>query len=148
MRGLAVLAGALALLASAAHAQSPRVLDPFETLTPWTADASTDVSSAISAVPGHDGRAMRLSYDFNGRSGYAFAARAIDLDVPDNYEISFWLRGEMAPNTLEIKFADASGDNVHWRQIRGFQATPGWTRHTIKKRQITRAWGPNPDHTF
>ncbi len=134
--------------AGAAHAQSSRVLDPFETLTPWTAAASTDVSSTLSAVDGHDGRAMRLTYDFNGRSGYAFAARAIDLDVPDNYEISFWLRGEMAPNTLEIKFVDASGDNVHWRQIRGFQASPDWTRYTIKKRQIIRAWGPNPDHTF
>jgi hypothetical protein len=143
------LAATVALaFAGAAHAQSTRVLDSFETLTPWAADASTDVSSAISAVAGHDGRAMRLTYDFNGRSGYAFVARAIDLDVPDNYEISFWLRGEMAPNTLEIKFVDASGDNVHWRQIRGFQATPGWTRYTIKKRQITRAWGPNPDHTF
>lgn len=135
-------------LASAAHAQSTRVLDPFETLTPWAADASTDVSSAISAVDGHDGRAMRLTWDFNGRSGYAFAARAIDLDVPDNYEISFWLRGEMQPNTLEIKFVDASGDNVHWRQIRGFQATPDWTRYVIKKRQIVRAWGPNPDPAF
>ena len=97
------------VLPSAAHAQTPRVLDPFETLTPWTADASTDVSSTITAVDGHDGRAMRLTYDFNGRSGYAFAARALDLDVPDNYEISFWLRGEMRPNTLEIKFVDASG---------------------------------------
>ena len=136
------------VLPSAAHAQTPRVLDPFETLTPWTADASTDVSSTITAVDGHDGRAMRLTYDFNGRSGYAFAARALDLDVPENYEISFWLRGEMRPNTLEIKFVDASGDNVHWRQIRGFQATPEWTRYTIKKRQIVRAWGPNPDPAF
>lgn len=149
MRLFAVLAGAVVLLmATAAQAQSTRVLDPFETLVPWTADASTDVSSAIRAVDGHDGRAMRLTYDFNGRSGYAFAARALDLDVPENYEISFWLRGEMRPNTLEIKFVDASGDNVHWRQIRGFQATPEWTRYTIKKRQIVRAWGPNPDHTF
>jgi hypothetical protein len=135
-------------LAFPAHAQPTRILDPFETLAPWTADASTDVSSAISAVDGHDGRAMRLSYDFNGRSGYAFAARAIDLDVPANYEISFWLRGEMAPNTLEIKFVDGSGDNVHWRQIRGFKANPEWTRYTIKAHQIIWAWGPNPDHTF
>jgi hypothetical protein len=124
------------------------VLDPFETLSPWTADASTDVSSAISSVAGHDGKAMRLDYDFNGVSGYAFAARPIDLDVPDNYEISFWLRGEMAPNTLEIKFVDASGDNVHWRQIRGFRANAEWTRYTLKKRQIAWAWGPNPDHSF
>ena len=85
MRVLAALAAGFALLATAVHAQPARVLDPFETLTPWTADASTDVSSTISAVDGHDGRAMRLTWDFNGRSGYAFAARALDLDVPDNY---------------------------------------------------------------
>ncbi|MBX9801399.1 MAG: discoidin domain-containing protein [Caulobacteraceae bacterium] len=148
MRAFVALVGALGLLATAAQAQSARILDPFETLTPWTADASTDVSSTLSAVDGQDGRALRLSYDFNGRSGYAFVARALDLDVPENYEISFWLRGEMAPNTLEIKFVDASGENVHWRQIRGFRATADWTRYTIKKRQIIRAWGPNPDHTF
>lgn len=143
------IAGAFALLAAGAvQAQTPRVLDAFETLTPWSADASTDVSSAIASVDGHDGKAMRLEYDFNGRSGYAFAARAIDLDVPANYEISFWLRGEMAPNTLEIKFVDASGDNVHWRQIRGFRANAEWTRYTIKARQIVWAWGPNPDRTF
>lgn len=147
MRMFALIFAALSL-ATAAEAQSVRTLDPFETLTPWAADASTDVSSAITSVPGHDGRAMRLDYDFNGVSGYAFAARAIDLDVPDNYEISFWLRGEMAPNTLEIKFVDASGDNVHWRQIRGFKANAEWTRYTIKARQIAWAWGPNPDHTF
>jgi hypothetical protein len=147
MRMFAVILVAIGL-AFPAQAQTPRALDGFETLTPWSADASTDVSSTIRAVPGHDGGAMRLDYDFNGRSGYAFAARAIDLDVPANYEISFWLRGEMQPNTLEIKFVDASGDNVHWRQIRGFKATAEWTRYTIKARQIVWAWGPNPDRTF
>lgn len=147
MRTLLLAMAALAFVAPA-HAQAPRALDTFETLTPWKADASTDVSSAISAVDGHQGRAMRLEYDFNGRSGYAFAARTLDLAVPDNYEISFWARGEMLPNTLEIKFTDASGENVHWRQVRAFQATGGWTRYVIKKRQIIWAWGPNPDRTF
>lgn len=131
-----------------AHAQTPRALDAFETLTPWSADASTDVSSTISSVAGHDGKAMRLDYDFNGRSGYAFAARAIDLSVPDNYEISFWLRGEMLPNTLEIKLVDASGDNVHWRRVERFEANGEWTRYVVKKRQIIWAWGPAPDRTF
>lgn len=131
-----------------AQAQSSRVLDGFETLSSWSADASTDVSSTISSVAGHDGRAMRLDYDFNGRSGYAFAARAIDLRVPDNYEISFWLRGDMLPNTLEIKFVDASGHNVHWRKVERFQANGEWTRYVVKKRQIVWAWGPEPDRTF
>jgi hypothetical protein len=148
MRTFLLATTAALALATAAHAQTARPLDTFETLTPWTADASTDVSSAVSEVPGHDGKAMRLSYDFNGRSGYAFAARALDLRVPENYEISFWARGEMLPNTLEIKFTDASGENVHWRQIQRFEAQGGWTRYVIKKRQIIWAWGPEPDRTF
>ncbi|WP_420471678.1 discoidin domain-containing protein [Brevundimonas sp. FT23042] len=148
MRTFLLATTAALALATAARAQSARPLDSFETLTPWTADASTDVSSAVSAVPGHEGRAMRLEYDFNGRSGYAFAARALDLRVPDNYEISFWARGETLPNTLEIKFTDASGENVHWRQIQRFEAQGEWTRYVIKKRQILWAWGPEPDRTF
>jgi hypothetical protein len=134
--------------AAPAQAQQSRILDPFEDLAPWSADASTDVSSTISPVEGRDGRAMRLTYDFNGKSGYAFAARALPLDVPENYEISFWVRGQGRSNTLEIKFVDTSADNVHWRQVRGWTAPNGWTLFTIKRRQIVRAWGPNPDHAF
>ncbi|GAA0638474.1 discoidin domain-containing protein [Brevundimonas lenta] len=144
-----LIASLLALaIALPAHAQSARLLDGFEDLTPWSADASTDVSSAITSVAGRDGQAMRLDYDFNGRSGYAFAARTIDLQVPDNYEISFWLRGEMLPNTLEIKFVDASGDNVHWRRVERFEANGEWTRYVVRKRHIIWAWGPDPDRTF
>ena len=82
----------------------------------WKADASTDVSSAVSSVVGHDGRAVRLSYDFNGKAGYAFAARDLPFDLPDNYEISFWVRGEGPANTFEVKFTDAAAENVWWKQ--------------------------------
>lgn len=146
VRILATIGMMLALAAPAA-AQT-RVLDAFEDLTPWAADASTDVDSAVTVVDGHDGEAMRLSYDFNGRSGYAFAARALPLTVPDNYEIAFWVRGQGPTNTLEIKFVDASGENVHWRRVPGWTAPNGWTLFTIKKRQIAFAWGPTTDKTF
>ncbi len=146
-----LIATALCLLSGAAHAQrppSPRVLDAFETLAPWTADASTDVSSTIGAVPGRTGQAMRLDYDFNGKSGYAFATRALTFQAPENYEISFWVRGEGPTNTFEVKFADATGENVHWRQTTRYDAPGDWTLFTIKKRQVIWAWGPNPDRTF
>ena len=148
LKRLALTTAIALALAAPAHAQEARVLDAFEDLAPWAADASTDVSSRISAVPGRSGQAMRLEYDFNGRSGYAFAARAIDLEVPENFEISFWLRGEMLPNTLEMKFVDASGDNVHWRRVEKFEANGEWTRYVVKKRQIVWAWGPDPDRSF
>ncbi len=150
LRVLATI-GLMMLLAQPAHAQraqTPRVLDAFETLAPWTADASTDVSSTIGAVPGRTGQAMRLDYDFNGKSGYAFATRALTFQAPENYEISFWVRGEGPTNTFEVKFADATGENVHWRQTTRYDAPGDWTLFTIKKRQVIWAWGPNPDRTF
>ncbi len=149
MRVFGALIAALAMsLASAANAQDTRTLDDFDGSIAWTADASTDVSSTATQVQGRDGQALRLDYDFNGKSGYAFVARELDLDLPENWEISFWVRGRGPSNTLEIKFADASGDNVHWRQVRGWTAPDGWTLFTIKKRQVIWAWGPNPDRSF
>ncbi len=94
MRSLtSAIALGVALMAAPALAQQTHVLDPMEDAAVWTADASTDVSSTVSSVAGHDGRAVRLTYDFNGKAGYAFAARALPFDLPDNYEISFWVRG-------------------------------------------------------
>lgn len=127
----------------------PVVLDDFGDLTLWRADASTDVSSSVSAVEGPDqSQAMRLSYNFNGRSGYAFATRSLPLAVPENYEIRFRVRGRGLPNTFEIKLTDASAENVHWRQVTNFDFPEGWTEFVIKKRQIIWAWGPNPDRAF
>ncbi len=136
------------VIAAPAQAQSTRTLDPFEDLAPWTADASTDVTSTLSAVPGHRGKAMRIDYDFNGRSGYAFASRDLSFEAPENYEIRFWVRGQGPTNTFEIKFTDASGENVHWRQTTRYDFPDGWTEFVIKKRQVIWAWGPNPDRTF
>ncbi|QTC93295.1 discoidin domain-containing protein [Brevundimonas goettingensis] len=128
---------------------APVVLDDLEDLTPWKADASTDVSSAISSVAGPDGgRAMRLDYDFNGKSGYAFAARALSFNAPANYEIRFRVRGAGPSNTFEVKFTDATAENVHWRQTTRYTFPDGWTEFVIKKRQVSWAWGPNPDHAF
>ncbi|ADL01575.1 discoidin domain-containing protein [Brevundimonas subvibrioides] len=131
-----------------AQAQSSRALDSFEDITAWSADASTDVTSTLSSVPGHRGDALRLDYDFNGRSGYAFAARDLSFEVPENYEISFWVRGAGPTNTFEVKFTDASGENVHWRQTTRYAFPDGWALFTIKKRQVAWAWGPKPDRTF
>ncbi len=148
MRLFGGLFALLLLLAPAAEAQSTRTLDAFEDLSPWTADASTDVTSTLSQVDGQRGRALRLDYDFNGRAGYAFAARPLSFEAPDNYEISFKIRGAGQTNTFEVKFTDASGENVHWRQTRRYNVPGDWTVFTIKKRQIVWAWGPAPDRTF
>ncbi|MBL0947360.1 MAG: discoidin domain-containing protein [Brevundimonas sp.] len=141
-----LLATIACLLAVApALAQDTRVLDAFETTGAWEADASTDVTSTIRTVPGREGQALRLDFDFNGRAGYAFAAREIDLVLPDNYEISFWVRGVGPSNTFEVKFTDAANENVWWRQVSRYDFPDDWTLFTIKRRQVTKAWGPGED---
>lgn len=142
--GLLAIAACL-LTAAPALAQDTRVLDALETIGAWEADASTDVSSTIRTVPGREGQALRLDFDFNGRAGYAFAAREIDLVLPDNYEISFWVRGVGPSNTFEVKFTDAANENVWWRQVSRYDFPDDWTLFTIKRRQVTKAWGPGED---
>jgi len=136
-------------LAGGAEAQSAsaRVLEDFETLRPWEALASDGVRSTARAVPGRSGgRAVRMEFDFQGVSGYAFVRRRLPIVWPQgNYEVSFWMRAEAPVNTLEVKFVDASGDNVWWRQRRNMTLPREWTLVRMKKREIAFAWGPAAD---
>ena len=150
MRRLARALAALVMLlsAGAAAAQTPRALDNFEDLTPWEALASDGVVGRKSSTPGVRGRALRLDFDFKAVSGYAFARRKLPIEFPANFEISFWMRAEAPVNTLEVKFTDASGENVWWRQRQNIEFPRDWTRVTIKRRQVDFAWGPTTDKTL
>jgi hypothetical protein len=119
-----------------------RVLDDFESVAAWSAQPSDGVSLALAADDGHSGRALRMDVDFHGGGGYAVAHRALPIDLPLNYELSFWIRGTVPPNNLEFKLIDPTGDNVWWVNRRDFVYPSGWTRVVIRKRQISFAWGP------
>ncbi len=119
-----------------------RVLDSFDSIAGWKAAPSDGVSLALAPDAGHDGRALRMDVDFHGGGGYAVAHRDLPIDLPENYELSFWIRGTVPPNNLEFKLIDASGDNVWWVNRRDFVYPDGWTRVVIKKRQVQFAWGP------
>ncbi|RZA14957.1 MAG: discoidin domain-containing protein, partial [Lysobacteraceae bacterium] len=81
-------------------------------------------------------------------SGYAVARRALPMRYPANYEFRMFLRGEGGANNLEIKLADASGENVWWRRQPDLRLPAAWTAATLKKRQIDFAWGPGEDRTL
>lgn len=148
-RLLLLTTSALVVMAAPAVAQETRVLDRFDQASGWEADASTDVTSRVSLVPGRSGgQALRLDYDFNDKAGYAFAARPLSFDLPDNYEISFWVRGAGPSNTFEVKFTDAENENVWWRQTTRYDFPGEWTLFTIKRRQIDKAWGPSPERVL
>jgi carbohydrate binding protein with CBM11 domain len=96
---------------SSTTSPAPVVLDDFESGSHWSALPSEGVALTARTDRGRTGQAMRLDFDFQGRGGFAIARRALSLDLPENYEFSFWIRGDARPNTLEFKLADQSGDN-------------------------------------
>lgn len=104
----------------------------------WTAHPSDGVTMTLT----REGEATRLDFDFHGRGGYAVARAKVDLELPPNYQFVMRLRGETAPQNLELKLIDASGENVWWMNRRDFVFPREWTTLRTKKRQIEFAWGP------
>jgi F5/8 type C domain-containing protein len=141
---VAILVAPLAL--GAASATEPaRVLDRFDDIAAWKAGHSDGVSASIEHADGVGGGALRLDFDLAGTAGYAFAARALPLDVPNDYELVFWIRADAPVNDLQVKFVDASGENVWWFRQRNFDFDHEWRQIRIRKRQISFAWGPTTE---
>lgn len=125
-----------------------RVLDDFEELSPWRASASEAATAAVAARPGRAGSALRLTFDLAGTSGYAVARRSLSLDLSGGFELSFALRGELLRNNFELKFVDASGENVWWFHRRDFEISPTWRSVRVRREQIEFAWGPTAHRTL
>lgn len=133
---------ALALLLQAAS------LDGFEDASRWRAAASDGVTATLAAVPGADGRAIRLDYDFGRVSGYAFVSRDLPIVFPANYEITLKVRGAGGANDLQIKFTDADGSNVWWHRRVAFRPSAKWQTIRIRPEELEFAWGPTADRAL
>ena len=142
MRAWAYLGALLAAVPAAALSAQARVIDSFDDPALWTPAPGEGVSIAAVAAPGRSGGALRLDFDFHGRGGYAVVRRTLDLPLPENYEISFWVRGEAPSNTLEFKLVDSTGANVWWSVRRDYTPPREWTRFVIPRRHVSFAWGP------
>jgi hypothetical protein len=146
--GLVIVTCCCSISATSAELSSTRTLDSFDQIAAWEPLASDDVRASIDSADGPRGRAIRLDFDLRGTAGYAIARRALPLDLPPNYEISFYLRADAPVNNLQFKLIDASGDNVWWFNRPNFEFPRQWELVTIKKRQIEFAWGPTKDRTL
>lgn len=138
-----LLAAIFSLAVAPALGAQPRILDDFSSLAAWRPVTSDNVTLDLASVPGVRGRAMAMRFDFRGGGGYAIARRELPLELPENYEFTFWVRGETAPQTLEFKLVDPTGENVWWVNRRDYEFPERWTKVTFKRRHITFAWGPS-----
>jgi len=122
------------------------ILDDFNSTDGWKYIKSEggDVKMNISTDQGRTGTAIRLDYDFTKGTGYSGFQKLFPLNLPDNYEITFWMKANSPSNNFEFKVIDASGDNVWFVNHRNFVFPTEWKKIKIKKRNIDFAWGPNP----
>lgn len=141
------IAGLLLLLAPATMAQAPRMLDDFDAVAGWEVVASDQVTGTLHAVDADakTGKAVCLSYDFHGVSGYVGIRKRIALRYPGNYAFDVRLRGSGPRNDFQFKLVDASGDNVWWVRKPMYALPADWTTLQFRKRLISKAWGPSVD---
>ena len=134
----------LLLTTTLLHAQI-KTLDEFENKNGWYFIQSDGVNLKLTNEKGLTGNAIRFDYDFTHGTGYGGIQKLIPIDVPENYQFTFYVKAESPANNFEIKFADKSGDNVWWVSNRNYDFPTEWKKITIKKRHISFAWGPTTD---
>jgi len=121
---------------------------PLDTLPgtgPWTSISSDDV--AVHTVV-DEGGTLSIEWDYRHHAGYAGAVRSQTIDWPDNFELAIPLKGDVAGNVLELKFTDASNDNVWWARAANLSIpSEGQVLH-VRRREVSFAWGPAKDHAL
>ena len=138
----AVLVAALLSAAAWSSPPEPVVLDSFAGISGWAAAPSEGVRLDLREGAGRTGGALRLDFDFQGHAGWAAARKAFSRRLPENWVLSFSLRGDAPPETLEFKLLDPTGENVWWSVRRGFEFPREWSTLRYRKRQVSFAWGP------
>lgn len=123
-------------------------LDDFENDNGWKVIKSDGVNLTIANDKGMNGNAIKFDYDFTKGSGYGGIQKTIPLELPDNFEFTFYLKAESPSNNFEIKFLDSTGNNVWWVNNRNYDFPKEWKKIRIKKRHINFAWGPIEDKTL
>lgn len=120
---------------------------PFSTLFDdpgqWKAFASGEAVGKLSKIVASDGSpGLRLDYDFHDGGGFVAVRRAIQLFLPQTFDLSFQLRGNGPPNHFEFKVASPGGANF-WRHQRHNHGVPSkWSDLHINERELPFAWGP------
>jgi hypothetical protein len=123
-------------------------LDDFETISGWKDFKADAVDINISQDEGINRKCIKFTYDFTKGTGYGGIQKFFPIDLPENFEFTFYLKAESPSNNFEIKFLDSTGQNVWWVNNRNYDFPKDWKKIKIKKRHINFAWGPTSDQSL
>ncbi len=140
-----VLTLAICLMAGAFTLLNAQLLhtEDFENAGKWQINASEGVLLSSHSDIGYSGNGLRFDINFTLGSGYGGVFDLITLDLPENYQMTFFVKAEGLPaNNFEFKVIEPSGDNVWWVNRKGYDFPSEWTKITVRKRNLQFAWGP------
>lgn len=127
---------------------SQTLLESFESIDGWEIYKADGVEAEISSAEGFSGKGVKFEYDFIKGTGYGGIQKFFTIDLPENFQFTFYLKGDSPPNNFEFKLIDSSGNNVWWVNNRNFDFPEDWRKIKIKKRHINFAWGPTQDKSL
>ena len=111
--------------------------------TDWEPIVSGNAELELSPVSTGGAAALRMDFDFKGAGGFVVARRALRRAMPEEFALTFRLRGRGPVNNLELKLVDVTGQNV-WRHVqKDLRLPPRWKRMRVESRDIDFAWGPS-----
>jgi hypothetical protein len=123
----------------------PSLLDACDKIDDWKTFRSAGVEVTRRGDGGIHGAALRFDVSFTKGSGYGGVYRNFNVPLPDNYEITFWMRATVPVNNFEIKVSnDSSGQDIWWVNNKNYTYPREWKKITVKKRHLAFAWGPHP----
>ena len=125
-----------------------KLLDDFETIEGWSLIKADGVNLSTSVDKGLHSSAIKFDYDFTKGTGYGGIQKLFPIDLPENFEFTFYIKAESPANNFEIKFIDSTGQNVWWVNNRNYDFPIEWKKIRIKKRHIDFAWGPTNDQSL
>jgi hypothetical protein len=109
----------------------------------WQPIVSGNAQLKLSCAPAGRVPALRMDFDFKGGGGFVVARRALEQAMPEEYAVTFRVRGRGPVNHLELKLVDATGQNVWRRVFKDLPLPSRWTRMRVDSRDIDFAWGPS-----
>jgi hypothetical protein len=122
--------------------------DSASSINDWNIYKADEVDIKISLDEGYKGKGIRLDYNFLKGTGYGGVQKLISLELPENFQFTFYIKANSPPHNLEFKLLDSSGQNVWWQNNRNFNFPAEWTKIKIRKRNIDFAWGPANDKSL
>lgn len=146
MRAILFVLTMMLFLSSTLRAQTQQWKDEL-IAADWKLIPADGVTASIEQVTENNESFLRLHYSFDRGGGFVVLRRLANLDLAENFLLTFDVRSEGPKQNLEIKLLDdavaPAGGNVWWINRPSYEFSKQWQTITQRRKHIGFAWGPD-----